>query len=92
MALMAAIEDYVARIEEACGAEKDIIVTLKYEKKQEALANILKKAKLKNNISGVIFDLTFENIPFRAYSNGKIIFHNLRGKEELNRILGTLLL
>lgn len=89
---MATIEDYVARIEEACGAEKDIIVTLKYEKKQEALANILKKAKVKNNISGIIFDLTFENIPFRAYSNGKVIFHNIRNKEELNRVLAALLL
>lgn len=89
---MVTIEDYVARIEEACGAEKDIIVTLKYDKKQEALANILKKATIKNNISGMIFDMVFESILLRAYSNGKVIFHNVRSKEELNRILAALLL
>jgi hypothetical protein len=89
---MATIEDFVARIEGACGAEKDVIVIFKFEKKQEALANILKRAKLKNNISGMIFDLIFENISFRVYNNGKAIFRSVKDREELNRILAALLL
>lgn len=89
---MATVEDYVARTEGACGAEKDVIVIFKFEKRQEALANILKRAALKNNISGAIFDLTFENISFRIYSTGKAIFHSVKDKEELKRILTALLL
>jgi hypothetical protein len=89
---MGTVEDYVARIEGTCGAEKDIIVTFKYEKKQEVIANILKKATLKNNISGIIFELTFQDISFRVYSSGKAIFRNIKNREELNRILAALLL
>lgn len=89
---MATIEDYVARIEGTCGAEKDVIVTFKYEKKQEALANILKRATLKNNLQGIIYELKFEDISFRVYSSGKAIFRNVKNREELNRILAALLL
>lgn len=89
---MATIDEYVARMEGACGAEKDMIITLRYEKKQEAIANILKRATIKNNISGLIFDLTFENISFRVYSTGKIIFRSIKNREELNRILNALLI
>ena len=89
---MATVEDYVARIEGTCGAEKDIIVTFKYEKKQEAIANILKKATLKNNLSGIIFELTFQDISFRVYSSGKAIFRSIKNREELNTLLSALLL
>ncbi len=89
---MAALEDFVARIEGTCGAEKDVIVTFKYERKQEAIAQILKKATLKNNLSGIIFELTFQGISFRLYSSGKAIFRSVKDKEELNRLLSGLLL
>jgi len=89
---MPTIEDYVARVEGTCGAEKDVIVTFKYEKKQEALTNILKRATLKNNLQGIIYELTFENISFRVYSSGKAIFRSVKNREELNRILAALLL
>ncbi len=89
---MSTVEDYVARIEGTCGAEKDVIVVFKYEKKDEAVARILKKATMKNNISGIIFELTFQDISFRVYPSGKAIFRSIKNKEELNRILAALLL
>jgi hypothetical protein len=89
---MATLEDYVARVEGTCGAEKDVIVTFKYEKKQEAIANILKRATLKNSLSGIIFELTFEDNSFRVYSSGKAIFRSIKNREELNRILTALIL
>jgi hypothetical protein len=89
---MVAVEDYVARIEGACGAEKDIIVTFKYDKKDEAIANIRKKAQLKNSLAGIIFELTFRGFTFRLYSSGKAIFRSIKSKEELNDILTALLL
>ena len=89
---MATVEDYVARIEGTCGAEKDVIVVFKYEKKDEAIAVILKKATLKNNIAGIIFDLTFQDNSFRVYSSGKAIFRSIKNKQDLNNILANLLL
>jgi hypothetical protein len=89
---MATIEDYVSRIEGTCGAESDVIVVFKYEKKDEAIANILKKSTLKNKIAGIIFELAFDSFSFRLYSNGKAIFRGIKDKQELNRLLASLLL
>jgi len=89
---MATVEDYVARIEGTCGEEKDVIVVFKYEKKDEAIARILKKATLKNKIAGIIFELTFENFSFRVYASGKAIFRSIKNKQDLNNLLAKLLL
>ena len=89
---MATVEDYVARVEGTCGAEQDIIVIFKFEKKDEAIARILKKATLKNSLSGIIFELSFNGMSFRVYSSGKAIFRSIKNREELNNILAALLL
>jgi len=89
---MVAVEDYVARVEETCGEEKDFIVIFKYDKKDEAVAKILQRAKREKSISALIFELTFKDISFRLYSTGKAIFRNLREKSELRRVLAELLL
>ena len=89
---MPTVEDYVARIEGTCGAEKDLIVIFKYDKKEEAIARILKKAELKNSLAGIIFELSFRDISFRVYSSGKAIFRSIKSKEELHDILAALLL
>jgi hypothetical protein len=89
---MSTIEDYVSRVEGTCGAEQDVIVVFKYEKKDEAVAHILKKATMKRNLSGIIFELTFEGMSFRVYPSGKAIFRSIKNREELNRILAALLL
>ena len=89
---MATVEDYVARTEGTCGAEKDIIVIFKFDKKEEAIARILKKATLKNSIAGIIYELEFEGRSFRIYTSGKAILRGIKDKEELSRILASLLL
>ena len=89
---MVTVEEYVARIEGTCGEDKDIIVIFKYDKKDEVIAKILKKAKLKKSISSIIFELTFQNISFRLYGTGKAIFRNLKDKNELQNVLTDLLL
>ena len=89
---MVTADDYVSRIEGACGAEKDVIVVFKFEKKDEVIANILKKATVKNKIAGIIFELTFQDQSFRLYSSGKAIFRSIKNREELNELLAKLLL
>jgi ArsR family metal-binding transcriptional regulator len=89
---MPSVEDFVARIEGACGAEKDVIVVFKFDKKEEALANIFKRAQLKRSIAGIIHEMTFKDHTFRVYSSGKAIFRSIKNKEELNELLSELLL
>jgi len=89
---MSTVEDYVARIEETCGEERNYVVIFKYDLKNQAIAKILKKAKVEKSISRIIFDLTFENVSFRLYGTGKAIFRNLKDKEELQKVLAGLLL
>ena len=88
---MAAVTDYVSRIEGTCGAESDVIVNFKYEKKDEVIATIMKRAVLKNTVAGIIFELTFEGVSFRLYTSGKAIFRGFKSKTELMDYLVKLL-
>jgi ribonuclease HIII len=89
---MSTVTDYVSRIEGTCGAESDVIVNFKYEKKYEAITNILKKATTKNTIAGIIYELTYEGVSFRLYTSGKAIFRGVKSKTELMDFLVKLLL
>lgn len=89
---MSTVEDYVARIEETCGEEKSAVVTFKYNKKDEAIAKIMKKAELKNSLSGIIFELAFQGTSFRMFSSGKIVFKSIKSKEAVHDTLAALLL
>ena len=89
---MPPVDDYVSRTEGTCGKEKDVIVTFKYEKRDEAVKKILERAALKKSLAGIIFELEFKNHSFRLYSSGKVIFRGLESKDELNSILSALLL
>lgn len=89
---MSTVEDYVARIEETCGEEKSAVVTFKYNKKDEAIAKIMKKAELKNSLSGIIFELAFQGTSFRMFSSGKLVFKRIKSKEAVHDTLAALLL
>jgi hypothetical protein len=89
---MPAVEDYVARIEGTCGDEKGVVVTFKYDKKDEAIARISKKATLKSSIVGIITEFVFQDISFRVFSSGKAIFKGVKNKQALQEILSALLL
>jgi hypothetical protein len=89
---MPTIDDYVARVEGTCGEEKDVIVVFKYDRKEEAINHILKRATLKNSLSGIIFEMIFEGKSFRVYSSGKAIFRSIKNREELNNLLTALII
>ena len=88
---MVNVDDYVARIEGTCGKDKDVIVTFKYEKKDEAMKRILGKATVKKSIAGIVFELVFRAFSFRLYGSGKAIFRDLKDRDELNVLLSDLL-
>jgi hypothetical protein len=81
----------VARIDGTCGKERDVIVTFKYDKKDEAIQKILQKVKIEKSVSRIIFELLFKNFSFRLYGSGKAIFRDIKDKEELHSVLTELL-
>jgi len=87
------IEEYVSRIEEACGAAKtkDYVVILKHEKREEALKKALEKSKILMEIRGVAVKASFNDKEFTIFMNGRLMFKSLRDREELNTILKELL-
>lgn len=89
---MSSVEDFVARIDGTCGKEQDVIVTFKYDKKNEAIKRIVEKATVKRSIAGIVSELTYKNYSFRLYGSGKVILRGLETKEELNNLLRQLLL
>jgi len=67
---MVPFEDYIARTGETCGKDKDVIVTFKRNKKDEAIKKILRKARVEKSISQIVLELTF-----------KIFFQALRERQ-----------
>lgn len=59
--------------------------------RDEAIKKILQKARVEKSISQIVFELTFKNISFRRYWNGKAIFRSVKDKNELNTVLSELL-
>ncbi len=86
------LKEYIARIEEACGEEKDIIVHFKYEKKDEVIKRILKKAKVERTVAGIILDLTYKEFSIRLYNMGKAVFRKVKEKSRVQEVLAELLL
>jgi len=88
---MVKLEDYVVRVEGTCGKEKDVIVTFKYDKREEVIKKILQKAVTKKSIAGIVTELTYKDFSFRLYGSGKAIFRSVKDKDELNTLLSELL-
>jgi hypothetical protein len=86
------LREYVARIEEACGGERDFIIHFKFEKKDEAIGKILKKTKVEKTIAGIIFDLTYKGLSIRLYNTGKAIIKRAVDKDQAQSVLAELLL
>jgi hypothetical protein len=88
---MPTIKDYVAKVEGICGGETDVIVILKPEKKDTAIASIIKHCIIKKSVSGFLFELEFEGVTFRVFRTGRVVFRSIKNKKELNRLLMALL-
>ena len=85
------VEDYVSRIEGTCGKDNDVIVTFRFEMRDEAVRRILAKAVLKKAVAGIVFELEYGGVSFRLYGSGKAIFRGLENKEKLDVLMIELL-
>ena len=85
------LNEYVSRIEEACGEGQDFVVILKYAKREEAIRRILEKCKIERAFSGVMTQGKYKDKGISVFVSGKLIIKGLKGKEEAEEILEELL-
>ena len=85
------LEEYVSRIEEACGEGRDFIVILKYAKREEAVRKILEKCKIERTFSKVMIMGKYKDKDISVFITGKLILKGLKGRKEAEEILGELL-
>lgn len=88
---MSVWKEYVSNIEETCGEERYYIVMLRHEKREEAIKKILERSHVISSLSGLVFEISFQNVPMRLYKTGKILLRKLENKEEAEKILDKLL-
>lgn len=88
---MSVWKHYVSNIEETCGEERYFIVMLRHEKREEAIKKILEKSQVLSSLSGLVFEISFHDVPMRLYKTGKILLKKLENKEEVEKILDELL-
>jgi hypothetical protein len=88
---MPSFKKYVATIEGICGAETEVIVTLRNENKETQISNIVERCKIKKSVSSVMFELEFQGVTFRLFDSGRAVFKGIKNRKELNRILAALL-
>jgi len=85
------LKKYVTSVEEACGEERDIIIMLKHEGRNEAIKKILEKVRIVRSLANIAYDVDFEGRQMRIYRTGKILMKKLKGKQEAEEILKKLL-
>lgn len=85
------LEEYVSRIEEACGEERDFVVILKYAKREEAMKRILQKCTIERTLSGVLTTGRYKNKEVSVFRTGKLIIKGLKERKEAEEFLEELL-
>ena len=87
---MPTVKDFVAKIEGVCGGDSNLVVVLKPEKKNTAIAFLFKRCVVRKKVSDYMFELEFQDKIFRVFSSGRIVFRGVEDQMELDRILAAL--
>ena len=85
------LQEYVSRLEEACGEGRDFVVILKYAKREEAIKRILAKSTVERVLSGVLTKARYGDIEISVFITGKLLLKDLKGRAVAERLLGELL-
>jgi hypothetical protein len=89
---LSSVKDFVASVGGICGAGSEVIVNLKPEHAEAAMALIKRRCKPVKAVGCFMFELCFEGITFRLFTSGKLIFRGVKNRDELDGLLAKLLL
>ena len=83
-------KDFIGHIDDTCGQEKDFILLLKQERKEEAIRLIRSAMSVDRQIGNIMLQGTLRGVETTFFCNGKLILKGLGGREALERFLETL--
>lgn len=85
------LEEYVSKVEEACGEGREFIITLKYSKRDEALKKVLEKCHIDQSLAGILTKGKYKDKEISIFRTGKLVVREFRGREEAEKFLEDLL-
>ena len=85
------LEDYVSRIDEACGEEGDYVVILRYDRLREALKRILAKCRVEKDISGMMIRASYKGRGLTLFATGRLLLKGIGERGEAESLLRELL-
>lgn len=83
-------EDYVSKIDEACGEGREFIVTLKYSRRDEALKRVLEKCCVGQDLSGILTRGKYMGKEVSVFKTGKLVIREFHGRKEAESFLEEL--
>ncbi|MFH0748948.1 MAG: hypothetical protein V1915_03410 [Candidatus Bathyarchaeota archaeon] len=84
------LDNYVSKIDEACGEGREFIVTLKHDKMNEAINRLLKKVSIENSIAGMLTRARYKGKQVNVFRTGKLVIREFCGREEAEDFLEDL--
>lgn len=85
------LNEYVSRIEEACGEEGDYVIVLRYDKRGEGLERILSRCMVERTVFGVMTRASYKGRSLTLFATGKILLKGIKDRVEAERLLEELL-
>ena len=84
------LEEYISKIDEACGKGKEFIVTLKHSNRDKALKKVLEKCCGGKSPTGMLIKGNFKDKEVSIFRTGKIVIRAFNGSEEAEHFLEEL--
>lgn len=83
-------DQFIGHIDDTCGQEKDFILLLKQERKEEAIALIRGVMAVDRQIGNIMLQGSLRGVEATFFCNGKLILKGLGSRENLERFLESL--
>lgn len=81
---------YIKLIEDSCGKEKDFIILLEPEYKDEAIKKIKEKMEIERNISNIMLQGKLLDKEITLFCHGKLIIKGFKNRKDLDIFLSIL--
>lgn len=80
-------EKYIKLIEDSCGKEKDFIILLNSDLREEAIKKIKEKMEIERNISNIMLQGKLLDKEITLFCHGKMIIKGFKNRKELENFL-----
>lgn len=80
-------DKYVKLIEDSCGKEKDFIILLNSDLREEAISKIKEKMEVERNISNIMLQGKLMDKEITLFCHGKMIIKGFKNRKDLENFL-----